>query len=285
MSNSTPDDELAVLTRDGSVGIITINRPSALNAVNAAVSTAVGRAVHELACDPDLRVGVITGAGRAFCAGADLKAVAAGESFLCPEHPEWGFAGFVQHYIDKPMIAAVNGFALGGGTEIVLACDLTVLSAQASLGLPEVTRGLIAGAGGLLRLPDQMPPKVAAAAILTGEPITPEAALRWGLVNAVVDPDQVLGEAVRLAQAIAANAPVAVAVSKRVMAHRRDYGSDWSDAAWAMNAIELDRIMASEDAKEGTTAFAQKRTPIWCGRVEPPVDAHLGLALPPKAAR
>ncbi|HKP42707.1 crotonase/enoyl-CoA hydratase family protein [Mycobacterium sp.] len=270
---------LALLRREGAVGVITINRAAALNAVNAAVSTAVGDAVHELACDPDLRVGVIIGAGRAFCAGADLKALAAGESFVSPEHPEWGFAGVVQHYIDKPMIAAVNGFALGGGTEIVLACDLAVLSSQASLGLPEVTRGLIAGAGGLLRLPDQLPPKLAAAAVLTGEPITPETALRWGLVNAVVEPDQVLTEALRIARAITENAPLAVAMSKRVMSHRRNFGSDWSHPMWTMNTKALEFIMASDDAREGTSAFAQKRPPVWTGRLEALADHTIADAL------
>ncbi|MFD6059497.1 crotonase/enoyl-CoA hydratase family protein [Rhodococcus wratislaviensis] len=252
--------------KKGTVGVITINRPEALNAVNAEVSSAIGNALSELATDPDLRAGIITGSGRAFCAGADLKAVATGQSFLAPDHPEWGFAGLVQHYIDKPLIAAVNGFALGGGTEIVLACDLAVLSAEASLGLPEVTRGLIAGAGGLLRLPEQIPPKIAAAAALTGEPIAPDTALQWGLVNSVVDPEQVLPEALRIAQQIVTNAPLAVAASKRVMAHRRNFGSDWSPQMWTMNSTEFAAILATEDAKEGPTAFAEKRKPHWIGK-------------------
>lgn len=267
MTESSRDD-LVLFHRDGAVAVITLNRPEAMNAVNSAVSTAVGAALEDLASDPTLRVGVLTGAGRAFCAGADLKALAAGQSFLSPEHPEWGFAGIVQHYIDKPLIAAVNGFALGGGTEIVLACDLAILSTQATLGLPEVTRGLIAGAGGLLRLPDQMPPKLAAAAVLTGDPIPPPTALQWGLVNAVVPPEDVLAEATRLAHRIAANAPLAVTATKRIMAHRRNFGSDWAEAMWAMNDRELASILASEDAKEGPTAFAEKRSPRWTGGLE-----------------
>ncbi|BCF86366.1 enoyl-CoA hydratase (plasmid) [Rhodococcus qingshengii] len=264
MSDFQPP-ELVLFHKEGAVGIITINRPAAMNAVNSDVSTAIGTALDKLDTDPGLRVGIITGAGRAFCAGADLKALAAGQSFLSPIYPEWGFAGLVQHFISKPLIAAVNGFALGGGTEIVLACDLAVISDEASLGLPEVTRGLVAGAGGLLRLPDQIPPKIAADAILTGRPISPLNALKWGLVNAVVEPDQVLPEALRVAEQIAANAPLAVTTSKRMMAHRRDFGSDWSSQMWAANSAELEFVLSSDDAKEGPTAFAEKRTPLWTG--------------------
>ncbi|BCF83297.1 enoyl-CoA hydratase [Rhodococcus qingshengii] len=258
--------ELVRFDTRGPVGLLTINRPEALNAVNADVSTALGEALVRLDADSALRVGVITGEGRAFCAGADLKAIAAGESFLSPTHPEWGFAGIVRHYVEKPLIAAINGFAFGGGTEIVLACDLAVISAEASLGLPEVTRGLVAGAGGLIRLPDQVPPKIAAEAILTGEPISALAALRWGLVNVVVAPDQVLPEALRFAERIGANAPMAVTTSKRVMARRHDFGSDWGEPMWHMNDEELDRILSSADAAEGAAAFAQKRSPQWSGR-------------------
>ncbi|MFE7423313.1 enoyl-CoA hydratase-related protein [Rhodococcus sp. NPDC057529] len=253
----------AVVDRVGAVGVITLNRPHALNAVDAEMSAAVGAALHQLDADPEVRVCVITGAGRAFCAGADLKDMAAGLSFLAPEHPEWGFAGVVQHFVDTPLIAAVNGVALGGGTEIVLACDMAVMSEDARLGLPEVTRGIFAGAGGVLRLPDQIPPKIAAEAILTGEPISAATALRWGLVNTVTPPPEVFSTAMQLAQKVAANAPLAVAASKRVMARRRDFGSDWSSPMWAMNAAEFDAVFDSEDAREGTGAFAHKRIPDW----------------------
>ncbi|ATQ30224.1 enoyl-CoA hydratase [Rhodococcus ruber] len=251
--------------REGAVGIITLNRPEAMNAVDAEMSAAVGDVLTALEADPALRVGVITGAGRAFCAGADLKNLAQDGSFFAPDHPEWGFAGLTQRYVAKPLVAAVNGVALGGGAEIILACDLAVMSSEARVGLPEVKHGLIAGAGGLLRLPDQVPPKVAASMALTGEPLDAETALRWGLVNAVVPHDQVLAEALRLAAAVARNAPLAVETSKRVMAHRRNHGSDWSEPMWAMNDDALAAILASNDAAEGTRAFAESRAPIWSG--------------------
>ncbi|HSV39675.1 MAG TPA: enoyl-CoA hydratase-related protein, partial [Nocardioidaceae bacterium] len=140
--------DVVTLERRGSIALITLNRPDSMNAVNAELSTALGEAIETLQQDADLRVGIITGSGRAFCAGADLKELAQGRSVMAPAHPEWGFAGLVQHFIDKPLIAAVNGFALGGGTEIMLACDLAVVSEEAKLGLPEVQRGLVAAAGG-----------------------------------------------------------------------------------------------------------------------------------------
>lgn len=171
-------DAPATFEQRGPVALITLNRPDAMNAVNAALSEAVGTALETVARDPEIRVAVITGAGRAFCAGADLKELAAGRGIYPPDHPEWGFAGLVQHFIDKPLIAAVNGYALGGGTEIMLACDLAVVSDQAKLGLPEVKRGLLAAAGGLLRLPRQVPVKLAMEVALTGEPIDAETAAR-----------------------------------------------------------------------------------------------------------
>jgi crotonobetainyl-CoA hydratase len=255
----------ALLERRGAVALITLNRPHAMNAVNAALSTAAGSALDELASDPSLRAGVITGAGRAFCAGADLKELAAGRTVHDPQHPERGFAGIVRHFVDKPLIAAVNGFALGGGTEILLACDMAVISSAARLGLPEVTRGLVAAAGGLLRLHRQIPPKVAARAVFTGEPIDAATALEWGLINEVVPADQVLDAALALAERIAANAPLAVRASKRIMARSNEVGSDWHEAAWAMNEEELAAVRASQDAHEGAVAFAEKRTPRWTG--------------------
>lgn len=262
-----PDQETAaVLHRDGPVAVITLNRPRAMNAVNAAMSAAIGEALRELNEDPDLRVGVITGAGRAFCAGADLKELGAGRAVSAPEHPEWGFAGLVRHLVDKPLIAAVNGFALGGGTEIVLACDLAVISEDAQLGLPEVRRGLVAAAGGLLRLHLQIPPKVAAHAIMTGEPLSAADALRWGLVNQAVPADQVMGAALDLAQRIAANAPLAVRASKRIMRRSAEFGSDWDPPVWDMNEAEFEQVRRSEDAVEGPRAFAEKRQPQWQGK-------------------
>ena len=262
-----PDREAAaVLRREGPVAVITLNRPRAMNAVNAAMSAAVGNALRELDEDPELSVGVITGAGRAFCAGADLKELGAGRPVSAPGHPEWGFAGLVRHVVDKPLIAAANGFALGGGTEIVLACDLAVISEDAQLGLPEVKRGLVAAAGGLLRLHRQIPPKIAAHAALTGEPLDAATALRWGLVNEVVPADQVVARALRLARQIAANAPLAVRASKRIMRRSAEFGSDWDPAIWDMNETEFGEVRRSDDAKEGPRAFAEKRPPRWQGK-------------------
>lgn len=253
-----------VLERRGHVALITLNRPAAMNAVNASMSRALGDAMSELASDDRLRAAVVTGAGRAFCAGADLKEVAAGRTVYDVAHPERGFAGFVRHFVDKPVIAAVNGFALGGGTEIVLACDIAVMSEDAQLGLPEVTRGLVAAAGGLLRLHRQIPPKLAAEAIFTGEPLSAETALLWGLVNHVVSEGEVLGTAMEIAERIAANAPLAVRASKRIMM-RSATGSDWELPLWEMNEAEFRDVRSSEDAREGAVAFAQKRAPRWEG--------------------
>jgi crotonobetainyl-CoA hydratase len=257
--------EAATLERRGHIAVITLNRPEAMNAVNAALSIAVGAALEELAADPELRVGVITGAGRAFCAGADLKELSRGNGIGDPDHPEYGFAGLVQHFIDKPLIAAVNGFALGGGTEIVLASDLAVMSQDASLGLPEVKRGLIAAAGGLLRLPRQIPPKIALEMALTGTPIDAAAAALWGLVNRVVPADQVLPTALALADTIATNAPLSVRASKRIVHRVNDFGSDWDSPIWQMSFEEGGPVFVSKDAMEGTLAFAEKRAPRWRG--------------------
>lgn len=251
--------------RRGAVGLITLNRPDALNAVDSRLSAALGEALDQLQADDSLRVGVLTGAGRAFCAGADLKAIAAGRPITAPEHPEWGFAGLVEHPVDKPLVAAVNGFALGGGTEIVLACDLAVLSQDASLGLPEVTRGLFAGAGGLIHLPRQLPLKVAMEAALVGDPIPPTEALRWGLVNRVVPTTEVLDVALALAERIADNAPLSVRTGKRMVRAAVGAGSAWDRDVWAHQDRELRDILASRDAREGASAFAEKRPPVWTG--------------------
>jgi crotonobetainyl-CoA hydratase len=258
--------ETAYLERRGHVGILWLNRPDRLNAVNGDLCLTAGTILEEISTDPELRVCVISGVGSAFCAGADLKAIAAGEKIRAEGHPEWGFAGIVRHYIDKPVIAAVNGFALGGGTEILLACDLAVIDAEAKLGLPEVKRGLMAGAGGVLRLPSQVPPKIALEMALTGEPIGAETARTWGLVNRVAPHGQALAWALELAEAIAANAPVAVAASKLLIHRVGQADSDWDAGLWKVNQEELRRVISSEDAKEGPRAFAQKRAPVWSGR-------------------
>jgi crotonobetainyl-CoA hydratase len=259
------DEPAATLDKVDGIGIITLNRPRALNAVNAALSAAVGAALAELDADDSLSVGIVTGSGRAFCAGADLKALNAGRSLTAPGHDDWGFAGLVEHYVQKPLIAAVNGFALGGGTEIVLACDLAVLSEDAALGLPEVKRGLFAAAGGLIKLPRQLPIKLAMEAALAGEPISPEIALRWGLVNRVVPAEQVVPAALELARTIAANAPLALRASKKIMQHASALNSQWDRDVWALQDAELALLLGSSDVAEGTRAFAEKRPPVWTG--------------------
>lgn len=259
-------DAAATLEKRGRVAVITLNRPAAMNAVNGALSTALGEALAELDADDDLRVGIITGRGRAFCAGADLKALGAGEDLMAEGHPEWGFAGFINHQVNKPVIAAVNGVALGGGTEIVLRCDLAVLGDDATLGVPEVKRGLFAAAGGLVMLPRQLPAKIAMEAALTGEPISAEDALRWGLVNRVVPAVEVLDVALDLAARISANAPLPVIASKRLIERAGGSGSDWDTRVWELNSRLISEVISSDDAVEGTAAFAEKRAPRWTGQ-------------------
>ena len=268
MSESTP----AVLTDlRGHVLLVTLNRPEARNAVNGELTQLLGEALQRADADPEIRVVVLTGAGdRTFCAGADLKAISRGESLNPPGTESWGFAGLVNHPISKPVIAAVNATALGGGTELVLACDLAVAGESASFGLPEVRRGLMAAAGGLIRLPVQLPRKVAMHVILTGEPIDAETALRWGLVNEVVPDGRVLDAAMDLAETIAANAPLAVQASKRVALGLREADGELDlpaeSDAWQANDGEMLQLMSSEDAIEGPMAFAEKRTPVWKAR-------------------
>lgn len=267
MSTDIVTEPAALVERRGNVGIITINRPAARNAVNGAVSTAVGDALAQAQQDSEIRVIILTGAGdKSFCAGADLKAISRGENLFHTVHPEWGFAGYVHHFIDKPTIAAVNGTALGGGSELALASDLVVATESASFGLPEVKRGLIAGAGGVFRLVDQLPRKVALELILTGEPITAAAAVQWGLINQVVPDGTVLDAALALAERIAGNAPLSVQASKRVA-----YGADdgiiaQEEPSWDRTTREITVLLKSEDAKEGPLAFAEKRQPVWKAR-------------------
>lgn len=253
------------------IGLITLNRPAALNAVNAALSTAVGTALRSAAEDAAVRVVVVTGTGRAFCAGADLKELAAQRPVDAEHHPEWGFGGLVQHWIDKPVIAAVNGLAMGGGTEIALACDLVVASTAATFGLPEVSRGLLAAAGGVVRLQRQLPLKRALELALTGDAIDAHTAQLWGLVNEVVEPDVVLETAFALAGRIAANAPLSVQHTKRMIHRTTGGGSDWDPEwagtdPWEANAEAMRTVLSSSDALEGPRAFAEKRAPRWEGR-------------------
>jgi enoyl-CoA hydratase len=254
-------DEQAVLSeRRDRVLLITINRPDQRNAVNAAVARGISAALDELDAEADLSVGVLTGAGKGFCAGMDLKAFVAGER---PHTEERGFAGIVQRPADKPLIAAVEGFAVAGGLEVALACDLVVASRGARLGIPEVKRSLVAAGGGLMRLPRSLPRNIAMELALTGDPIDAERAHELGLVNRLAEPGEALATALELAGAIAVNGPLALAATKRVMVE----SVDWSDAEFFERQAEIiDPVMRSEDAREGATAFSEKRAPVWKGR-------------------
>ena len=251
--------EVLVDYEDGLV-IITINRPEAKNAVNRAVSYGVCAAVDELDARDDLRVGILTGAGGTFCAGMDLKAFLRGEVTRVEGR---GILGIAMTPPKKPLIAAVEGYALAGGFEAMLACDLTVASRDAKFGIPEVKRGLAAAAGGLLRLPRVIPQRIAMELALTGDMISAERAAQFGLINILVEPGQALIEAKKLAARIIANAPLSVAASKRVINEQRD----WPIAEMFARQLEITApILASEDAREGAAAFAQKRKPDWKGR-------------------
>ncbi|OKH73377.1 enoyl-CoA hydratase [Mycobacterium sp. SWH-M1] len=264
MTSTETTEPGALVERRGNVMVITINRPEARNAINAAVSIALGDALEEAQNDPDVWVVVLTGSGdKSFCAGADLKALSRGENIGHPDQPKWGFAGFVRHFIDKPTIAAVNGTALGGGTELALASDLVVAQESAKFGLPEVKRGLIAGAGGVFRIVEQIPRKVAMQMMLTGEPISAADAQRWGLVNEVVPDGTVLDAALALAERITVNAPLAVQASKRVARGADDGVVVDEEAGWTRTMREAVVVFSSEDAREGPLAFAQKRQPVW----------------------
>lgn len=256
-----------LVERHDNVMVITINRPGARNAVNGGVSTAVGDALAQASADPEVRAVVITGAGdKSFCAGADLKAISRGENLGHPEHPEWGFAGYAQHFIDKPTIAAVNGTALGGGTELALASDLVVAEQHASFGLPEVKRGLMAAAGGVFRIVQQLPHKVGLHLMFTGEPMSADDAQSWGLVNQVVPTGTGLEAALVLAKRITMNAPLAIQASKRVAYGVQNGAIAAEEALWRLNDHEFPLLMQSEDAKEGPLAFAEKRPPVWAAR-------------------
>lgn len=240
--------------------IITINRPEARNAVNRAVSYGVCAAVDELDARDDLRVGILTGAGGTFCSGMDLKAFLRGEVTRVEGR---GLLGIAQTPPRKPLIAAVEGYALAGGFEAVLACDLIVAARNAQFGLPEVKRGLAAAAGGLLRLPRLMPPRIAMELALTGDIISAERAAQYGLINVLTEPGEALQEAKRLAARIIVNAPLSVAASKRVMVEQRD----WPLAEMFARQQEITGpVLQSADAREGAAAFAEKRKPDWKGK-------------------
>jgi enoyl-CoA hydratase len=249
--------------RQGHVEILTINRPEARNAINGAVSRGFVAAFDELEEDDDCWVVIVTGAGdKAFSAGMDLKAFAAGEVGDIMGS-KGGFAGITQREFPKPMIAAVNGSALAGGCEIMLACDLVVAVEAAKFGIPEVKRGLIAGGGGLIRLPKRLPAAIALELALTGDSIDAERALALGLINRVVPADKLMEEATALAETIAANAPLAVKTSKRVMKQAAELPEA---EGWVLNSQAVPEVFGSADAMEGPIAFAEKRKPNWTGK-------------------
>jgi enoyl-CoA hydratase len=238
--------------------IITINRPKAKNAVNAAVASGLADAVDRLDGDKGLSVGVLTGAGGSFSAGMDLKAFARGENPIV----EGRGMGFTERPPAKPLIAAVEGYALAGGTELALATDLIVASRDAAFGIPEVKRGLVAGGGGLLRLPQRIPYAVAMELALTGENLLAERAHALGLVNALAEPGKALDEAIALAERITANGPLAVAATKRIIVESRGWNPE---TMFAEQMKILMPVFSSNDAKEGAVAFAEKRPPRWTG--------------------
>jgi enoyl-CoA hydratase len=249
-----------LVERVGKILIIKLNRPQVRNALNRAAAEGVAAAIDELEGEPDLVLGILTGAGGTFCSGMDLKAFLDGER---PEIEGRGLAGLTERPPRKPLIAAVEGYALAGGCEIALACDLIVAAEDAAFGIPEVRRGLVAGSGGLVRLPRRIPQQIAMEYALTGAALSGAEAHRWGLVNRLTSAGGALDGAMVLAAEIAANAPLAIQLTKRIVTE----SADWSMAeAWDRQNPWVEEILATRDAREGARAFAEKRPPDWTGR-------------------
>jgi enoyl-CoA hydratase len=250
-----------VLTeRQGNVLVITLNRPEVRNAVNAALAEGVAHALEELDGDDGLSVGILTGTGGFFCAGMDLGAFVKGES---PWYGDRGFAGIAQRSAAKPLIAAIEGFAVAGGMEIALACDLIVAAKGAKMGIPEAKRSLIAAGGALLRLPQRIPYHVVMELALTGDPLPADRFHELGLVNHLTEPGGALDAALELAGRLAKNGPLALVASKRILQEQWD----WSiEEMWAKQGEIAGPVMTSEDAREGSSAFKEKREPVWKGR-------------------
>jgi len=261
MADNNAGEEQPVLTeRRGNVLLITLNRPDVRNAVNAALAAGVAGALEELDGDQGLSVGVLTGTGGFFSAGMDLGAFVRGES---PWFGDRGFAGIAQRSAEKPLIAAIEGFALAGGMEIALACDLIVAAKGAKLGIPEAKRSLVAAGGALLRMPKRMPYHVVMELALTGDPQPAERFEEFGLVNHLAEPGSALEVALELAGRIAGNGPLALIATKRILQEQFDWSSE---EMWDRQGAISGPVFASEDAKEGAAAFKEKREPVWQGR-------------------
>jgi len=261
MTDNNAGEEQPVLTeRRDNVLLITLNRPAVRNAVNAALAAGVAGALEELDADEGLSVGVLTGAGGFFSAGMDLGAFVRGES---PWFGDRGFAGIAQRSAEKPLIAAIEGFALAGGMEIALACDLIVAAKGAKLGIPEAKRSLVAAGGALLRMPKRMPYHVVMELALTGDPLPAERFEEFGLVNHLAEPGSALDAALELAGRIAGNGPLALIATKRILQEQFDWSST---EMWDRQGAISGPVFASEDAKEGAAAFKEKREPVWKGR-------------------
>jgi enoyl-CoA hydratase len=255
------NDQPAVLTeRRDRVLLITLNRPEVRNAVNAALAEGVAKALDELDSDDGLSVGILTGTGGFFCAGMDLGAFVKGES---PYYEDRGFAGIAQRASRKPLIAAIEGFAVAGGLEIALACDLIVAAEGAKLGIPESKRSLVAAGGALLRLPRRMPYHAVMELALTGDTLPAERFHDLGLVNRVTPPGGAVDAALEIAEAIGRNGPLALTAAKQILQEQ----FDWSTSEmWEKQGAIAGPVMTSEDAKEGASAFKEKREPQWQGR-------------------
>jgi enoyl-CoA hydratase len=260
MSDTTTAAPAVLTERRGTVLLITLNRPEVRNAVNAAVAEGIAGALDELDADPELTVGILTGTGGFFCAGMDLGAFVKGES---PWFGDRGFAGIAQRGARKPLIAAIEGFAVAGGFEVALACDLIVAAEGAKLGIPEAKRSLVAAGGALLRLPRRMPYHVVMELALTGDAMPAERFHAFGVVNRLAAPGSAVDVALELAAAIARNGPLALAASKAVIEQQFDWSSE---EMWARQGELSGPVFASEDAKEGASAFKEKREPVWRGR-------------------
>lgn len=246
----------------GPFAIVKINRPEARNAVNGAVAQGIEDAIDKIEADDSIWVGILTGEPPVFCAGADLKEINSGNAAAL-QTERGGFGGITQRERTKPVIAAVDGPALAGGTEIVLSCDLVVASSTATFGIPEVKRSLVAAAGGLFRLPRKIPFNIAMELALTGDPISADVAHHHGLVNRLCEPGEALDVATALAEQICANAPVAVRETRKIVLEATTAPDD---VGWKMSMEGMAKAMSSEDFGEGLTAFIEKRPPRWTGR-------------------